>query len=103
MSDSTSSPSRTARDEIRNYEVVFGDDAHSAGQGSGLPEPDPKGDPEVELVKRAAEVLGVEQMVRWMKMRIPSLHHQTPLSLMGTEAGREEVARVLTQIEHGVF
>ena len=76
---------------------------HGAGQGSLLTEAPGDGNPEVELVRKAAAILGVEQMVRWMKMQIPSLNNQTPLSLMATPEGRDEVERALGRIEHGVF
>src|SRR3982751_6191905 len=100
MSDPTETAS-TGLPEVERYEALVRDQ-QAAGQGSGVPEPDRHGDPEVELVKRAAEILGVEQMVRWMKLRIPSLNYHTPLSLMATPEGRAEVERALGRIEHGV-
>jgi uncharacterized protein (DUF2384 family) len=60
-------------------------------------------DAEVELVRRAAHILGTDEMVRWMKEPVPALSNRTPYSLMGTEQGRKDVERVLGQIEHGIF
>jgi uncharacterized protein (DUF2384 family) len=58
---------------------------------------------EVATVRRAAEVLGVEHVARWMQSRIPSLGNQTPYVLIKTEDGRSQIERVLCKIEHGVY
>jgi uncharacterized protein (DUF2384 family) len=58
---------------------------------------------EVEVVRRAAEVLGIDRVAGWMRTRIPSLGNQTPYALIQTEDGRKQVERVLLKIEHGVY
>ncbi len=63
---------------------------------------DPSPD-EVAMVRRAAEVLGIEHVALWMQTMIPSLGNQTPYSLLKTEAGRSQVERVLMKIENGVY
>jgi hypothetical protein len=60
-------------------------------------------DAEVELIKRAAHVLGANEVARWMNTDVPSLNGQTPLSLMTTEEGRKQVETILGRIEHGIF
>ena len=87
----------------------------AAGWYSGLAGDEPAGgfyarvfseareDAEVELINRAAHVLGANEVARWMNTRVPSLNGQTPLSLMGTEQGRKQVETVLGRIEHGIF
>jgi uncharacterized protein (DUF2384 family) len=58
---------------------------------------------EVELVQRAAEVLGSQQVAAWMQSNVPSLGGETPYRLMQTPEGRCQVERVLLMIEHGVY
>lgn len=58
---------------------------------------------EVEMVRRATEVLGVNHVALWMRSRIPSLGDQTPYALIQTQDGRRQVERVLLKIEHGVY
>ncbi len=58
---------------------------------------------EVELVRKATEVLGITHVGRWMRSKIPSLGNQIPYVLMQTEEGRKQVERVLLKIEHGVY
>ena len=58
---------------------------------------------EVEIVRRATEVLGINHVARWLQSQIPSLNNQTPYALMQTEEGRKQVERVLLRIEHGVY
>ncbi len=58
---------------------------------------------EVEIVRRATEVLGINHVSRWMQSKIPSLGNHTPYVLMQTEDGRKQVERVLLKIEHGVY
>lgn len=58
---------------------------------------------EIEMVRRATDVLGINHVARWMRSRIPSLGNQTPYELMQTEDGRRQVERVLLKIEHGVY
>jgi uncharacterized protein (DUF2384 family) len=58
---------------------------------------------EVEVVRRATQVLGIDRVAVWMRTRIPSLGNQTPYALIQTEDGRKQVERVLLKIEHGVY
>lgn len=58
---------------------------------------------EVDLVRRATDVLGMDHVARWMKSSIPSLNNQSPYVLMQTAEGRAQVERVLLKIEHGVY
>lgn len=58
---------------------------------------------EIEMVRKAAEVLGADHVARWMRSRIPSLGNQTPYTLIKTEQGRNQIERVLLKIEHGVY
>jgi hypothetical protein len=64
---------------------------------------DPQSQDEVEIVRRATEVLGIDHVARWMQSKIPSLGNQTPYVLLQTRDGREQVERVLLKIEHGVY
>ncbi len=63
----------------------------------------PQSQDEVEMVRRATEVLGINHVARWMRSKIPSLDNQTPYALMQTEDGRRQVERVLLKIQHGVY
>ncbi|MFN0102531.1 MAG: antitoxin Xre/MbcA/ParS toxin-binding domain-containing protein [Bryobacteraceae bacterium] len=63
----------------------------------------PRSRNEVEMVRKATEVLGANQVARWMRSEIPSLGNQTPYALMQTEDGRRRVERVLLKIGHGVY
>lgn len=63
----------------------------------------PHSQDEVEMVRRATEVLGIDHVARWMRSKIPSLGNQTPYALIQTEDGRRQVERVLLKIEHGVY
>jgi uncharacterized protein (DUF2384 family) len=58
---------------------------------------------EIEMVRKATEVLGIDRVAAWMRTRIPSLGNQTPYVLIQTEDGRKQVDRVLLKIEHGVY
>lgn len=58
---------------------------------------------EVELIQRAADVLGWDRVAGWMQKPIPSLSGRIPYSLLGSEEGRKEVSAVLGRIEHGVY
>ena len=56
------------------------------------------------IVERATEVIGdKEKALRWMGTPVRALNYSTPVSLLGTEAGRAAVEQVLGRIEHGVF
>ena len=58
---------------------------------------------EIAMVRRAAEVLGIDHVGRWMGSGIPSLGNQAPYALIKTEDGRNQIERVLMKIEHGVY
>jgi Protein of unknown function (DUF2384) len=58
---------------------------------------------EIAMVRRAAEVLGIDHVAPWMRSAIPSLGNRTPYTLIKTEDGRNRVERVLMKIEHGVY
>ena len=58
----------------------------------------------VTVTARAIEVLGSrEKALRWLRTPIPSLSDRTPLSLLDTSDGIEQVAMVLGRIEQGVW
>lgn len=60
--------------------------------------------PEVELVRKAFEIIGSPQRVaKWMRTPLKALRDRTPYSLLGSEEGRKEVDTVLGRIEHGVY
>ena len=59
--------------------------------------------PEVEIVRRATEIIGPELVAEWMRSPVKALQGRTPYSLLGSSDGRKEVGRVLTRIEHGVY
>ena len=70
------------------------------------PEPEPEvfeSQDEIAMVRRAAEVLGIDHVARWMQSTIPSLGNQTPYTLIKTEDGRNQMERTLMKIEHGVY
>jgi uncharacterized protein (DUF2384 family) len=77
--------------------------AHSDHVTPLEPEPEPWSRNEVEIIRRASEVLGVTHVAQWMRSRIPSLGEHTPYELLQTEEGRKQVERVLLKIEHGVY
>lgn len=56
-----------------------------------------------DVVSRAAEVLGSREASRaWLARPNPALGGKTPLSLLDTSLGWEQVKQVLGRIEHGV-
>jgi putative toxin-antitoxin system antitoxin component (TIGR02293 family) len=56
-----------------------------------------------DVFDRAADVLGsAEAARRWLVRRNPALNGDTPLSLLDTSLGWEEVKQALGRIEHGV-
>lgn len=59
--------------------------------------------PEIDLVQRAADVLGPKRVAEWMQTSIASLGGRTPYSLLGSKQGRKRVDAVLGRIEHGVY
>ena len=84
------------RDLITAPQAALGDTSTGAADHSRYPD-------EVEMVRKATEVLGTNYVVRWMRSQIPSLGNQTPYELLQTEDGRRQVGRVLLKIEHGVY
>lgn len=53
---------------------------------------------------RAEDVLGTkEKAQRWLKSPIRALGGVTPLSLLDTDAGAEQVDIILGRIEYGVY
>ena len=56
-----------------------------------------------DVLARATEVLGSQQAARqWLVRANPALLGKTPLSLLDTSLGWEQVKLVLGRIEHGV-
>jgi putative toxin-antitoxin system antitoxin component (TIGR02293 family) len=56
------------------------------------------------IAAEAARVLGSEdKAARWLHARNRALGNQTPLSLLDTEIGAQQVEAVLGRVEHGVF
>lgn len=59
--------------------------------------------PEVELIQRATEVVGLDRVSEWLQTPVRALGGRTPYSLISTAEGRDEVEIVLGRIEHGLF
>ena len=58
----------------------------------------------VRIVAETADVLGSEEKAsRWLQAPNRALGGQTPLSLLDTDPGAQQVEEVLGRIEHGVF
>ncbi|MCC6588452.1 MAG: DUF2384 domain-containing protein [Bryobacterales bacterium] len=58
----------------------------------------------VAVTSRAIEVFGDrEKAIRWLRMPLPSLSHRTPISLLNSADGIEQVEDVLGRIEQGVW
>jgi len=58
----------------------------------------------VRIVVETADVLGSEEKAsRWLQAPNRALGGQTPLSLLDTDPGAQQVEEVLGRIEHGVF
>lgn len=58
----------------------------------------------VTVVARAIEVFGTrDKAVDWLRTPLPALSHRTPISIMNTSAGVEQIEDVLGRIEHGVW
>jgi len=58
---------------------------------------------EVETLWHAVQVVGKEALAEWVNSPVPSLGGQTPYALLQTAKGRDQVNRVLGQIEHGIY
>jgi putative toxin-antitoxin system antitoxin component (TIGR02293 family) len=58
----------------------------------------------VLVIKRAAEVIGDrDEALRWVGTPVRALGYATPISLLGTHEGSEQVLAVLDRLEHGVL
>ena len=58
----------------------------------------------VAVTARAIEVLGSpEKALRWLRTPLPALNDRTPLALLETSEGIEQVGLVLGRIEQGVW
>ncbi|HYU34050.1 MAG TPA: antitoxin Xre/MbcA/ParS toxin-binding domain-containing protein [Thermoanaerobaculia bacterium] len=58
----------------------------------------------VRVLAETVDVLGSEEKAsRWLKAPNRALGGQTPLSLLDTDPGTQQVEEVLGRIEHGVF
>lgn len=56
------------------------------------------------LLEKTVRVLGTqERAVQWLKAPRSHFRGQTPLDMVETELGTEEVLKLLGRIEHGVF
>lgn len=57
-----------------------------------------------KMLHRATEVIGNrEKAHRWLGTPIRGLGFATPISLLGTSEGAQQVQDILTQMEHGVW
>lgn len=58
----------------------------------------------VSVTGRAIEVFGArDKAIRWLRTPLPSLSNRTPLSMLTTAEGIEQVEDVLGRIEQGVW
>ena len=58
----------------------------------------------VSVTGRAIEVFGVwEKAIQWLRTPLPALSYRTPLSMLKTADGIEQVEDVLGRIEYGVW
>jgi RNA recognition motif-containing protein len=58
----------------------------------------------VSVTGRAIEVFGArEKAIRWLRTPLPSLSNRTPLSMLKTSDGIEQIEDVLGRIEQGVW
>lgn len=56
------------------------------------------------VLNRATEVIGdQDEALRWMGTPVAALNHATPISLVGTDDGRQAVLDVLGRLEHSVL
>jgi putative toxin-antitoxin system antitoxin component (TIGR02293 family) len=57
-----------------------------------------------QVIGRATEVIGGRgEALRWLGTPVHALDYATPVSLLGTGKGRDQVLSVLDQLEHGVL
>ncbi len=58
----------------------------------------------VSVIARAIEVFGTrDKAIVWLRTPLPALSHKTPLSVLDTASGAEQVEDVLGRIEQGVW
>ncbi|HEY3742215.1 MAG TPA: MbcA/ParS/Xre antitoxin family protein [Bryobacteraceae bacterium] len=58
----------------------------------------------VTVVARAIEVFGTrDKAIDWLRTPLPALSHRTPISIMNTTTGVEQIQDVLGRIEHGIW
>ncbi len=55
------------------------------------------------IVERARDVVGPDRAADWLRKPNRALGGVTPLSLLDTDVGAQEVEDVLVRIEHGVY
>jgi hypothetical protein len=55
------------------------------------------------LIRQAIRVIGSHDAMRWMGTPVRALGFATPISLLVDQSGREQVVRVLEDLEHGVL
>ena len=56
------------------------------------------------VIERAVEVIGDRaQAMRWLGTPVRALNYSTPISRLDGPQGREDVLRVLMQLEHGLL
>lgn len=56
-----------------------------------------------DVAARAAEVLGEDNIARWLMEHNQALGGATPMEMLDTDLGCEAVKDILGRIEHGVF
>jgi len=57
-----------------------------------------------KLVQEAIRVFGNRENAEgWLNSEVPALGGRTPISLLHTERGRNEVKRIILMIEYGEF
>ena len=53
---------------------------------------------------KAEEIFGShEKAALWFKKTNPNLNGSTPLELLSSKSGTEQVTDILTRIEHGIY
>lgn len=58
----------------------------------------------IQVIGRATEVIGDRSgALRWLGTPVHALAYATPVSLLGSSEGRDQVLAVLDQLEHGVL
>jgi putative toxin-antitoxin system antitoxin component (TIGR02293 family) len=58
----------------------------------------------LEIMRSAVETFGDPDLAaKWLKEPNPAISGATPLSLLDTQPGRDQVATLLGRIEHGIY